>query len=92
VDFLDRSWVLAKELEIYKLGRACNFNGCGRSPAKKVVLFESNIITHTRKELASLYFCSKHYNDNLDSVIKALSSGCGRSVRIEKAVKDMGAG
>lgn len=86
---MDRSWILAKSLEIGKMNRACNFNGCKKAPTKRVLIFERNTATRKKRDLASLYFCTKHYNNDFNHVIGALRKTCEKQIKIGKTVRNM---
>ena len=87
---MNHSWILAKNLDIWKMDKACNSQGCQKSPTKKVLIFQSNTITHEKKDLASLYFCTEHYNDKLIPIIQNLNEACGKRIKIFKKVKEIG--
>ena len=89
-DFLDNSWVLAKSLEIGKMNRACNCTGCMKAPTKKVTVSERSVITRKKRDVASIYFCTKHYNNELTPIMNTLSCACSKQIKIEKTVKEIG--
>jgi len=90
MNIMDKSWILVKNLDVGKLGRACNFNGCTKAPTKKVIVSERNTFTRKKKDLASIYFCTKHYNNELRPIMNTLSCACGKQIKIEKTVKEIG--
>ena len=87
---MDGSWILAKTLEISKMGRVCNVSGCCEPPTKRVLVSERNLCTRKKRDLASIYFCTKHYNNELRPIINTLRGACSKGVKIEKRVREIG--
>ena len=87
---LDSSWVLAKILDIWKMSRACNQIGCMKAPTKKITVAGRSILTKEKRELASIYFCTEHYNNGLQPIINTLKDACSKEIKIEKTVKEIG--
>ena len=87
---MDVSWILARSLEISKMGKACNVIGCCEPPTKQVMLSERNLCTRKKRDLASIYFCTQHYNNELRPVINTLKGACSKGIKIEKTVKEIG--
>jgi hypothetical protein len=84
------SWVITENLEIGKMARACNFSGCMKAPTKKITLSGRSVLTREKRDLASIYFCTEHYNKELRPITEKLRNACGKQIKIEKTVKEIG--
>ncbi|RLI97966.1 MAG: hypothetical protein DRO99_01960 [Candidatus Aenigmatarchaeota archaeon] len=87
---MDKSWSILKNLELVKMHKLCNFNGCGKLPTREINIFEENMITGRRKGLVSLYLCSEHYKTELGPIVKTLRDASTKEIKIGKSVKDIG--
>lgn len=84
-----RTALIMSSFDIRKLSRACNAHGCDSPPAKQVNVSEFDARTTRKKELVTLYFCSKHYT-GLDAFLERLKGLCGKGAIIHKEVFDIG--
>jgi hypothetical protein len=60
------------------------------APTKKVTVSGRSLITKEKKGLARIYFCTKHYNNELRPIMNELGNACGKQIKIEKTVKEIG--
>ena len=85
-----QSRLLLENFDLRKLDRQCNFRGCERHPSREILLHETNIITKERKEMASLYFCTEHYNDISGSITDRLNEIADKRLVVGKREYDVG--
>jgi hypothetical protein len=85
-----QSRLLLESFDLRKLDRSCNFRGCDRHPSREILLQETNIITKERKEMASLYFCSEHYNDVSGDITVRLNEVADKRWVVGKKEYDVG--
>ena len=81
---------LAQMFELRNFKKICNWTGCGKMPSKEIVLQETDIITKEKKNVASLYFCTGHYNDISKQITKKLNEIANKRWVINKKEFDIG--
>lgn len=71
--------------DISSLNKRCNFQGCTKAPEKEALIMEMDSKRQQRKELVSLYFCSKHFDICMKDLLNHLNKLCesGKSVSME---------
>ena len=71
--------------DIRAFNRRCNFHGCAKSPVREALIMENDSKRQQRKELVSLYFCSKHFDMCVKDLLNQLNKLCesGKNVYME---------
>lgn len=69
---MDQREIIASSFDLRKLAKTCNFMNCGKPASVEALVFESDVGTKKRRELASLYFCREHYKTALRELMKSL--------------------
>ena len=57
---------------------------------KEVTLYETDLITKERKSVASLYFCTEHYNSTSKTITDSLNEIANKRWVIGKKAYDIG--
>ena len=82
--------LLAEEFELRNFNKICNYHGCIKLPGKEIVLHETDLITKERKNVASLYFCTEHYNKTYKTITDKLNDIADKRLIIGKKSHDIG--
>ena len=71
--------------DIRGFNKRCNFHGCTKAPEKEALIMENDPKRQQRKELVSLYFCSKHFDMCMKDLLNQLNKLCesGKNVYME---------
>ncbi len=71
--------------DIRGFNKRCNFHGCARAPEKEALIMENDLKRQQKKELVSLYFCSKHFDMCVKDLLNQLNKICesGKNVYME---------
>ena len=80
-----RMELISNCFDIRAFNRRCNFHGCQKAPAREALVMELDTKKQQRKELVSLYFCSKHFDMCMKDLLNQLNKLCesGRNVYME---------
>ena len=57
-----RMELISNCFDIRSFNKKCNFHGCTKAPEREALIMELDSKRQQRKELVSLYFCSKHFD------------------------------
>jgi hypothetical protein len=82
---MDQREIIASSFDLRKLTKTCNFMGCQKPASVEALIFEVDMETKRRRELASLYLCREHYRAELKGLMDKLNreSGEGKVSRAE---------
>ena len=71
--------------DIRGFNKKCNFHGCLKAPSREALIMENDSKKQQRKELVSLYFCSKHFDMCMKDLLNQLNKLCetGKNVYME---------
>ena len=86
---MDTINLILREFDVRKLNRACNHKGCEKIPTKEMLIYETDFRNQRRKDLVSLYFCSKHYEVS-KKFLQKLAGVCEKGRVVDKKVFDIG--
>ena len=77
--------LISNSFDISGLKRKCNFHGCTKAPDREALIMELDPKKQQRKELVSLYFCSKHFDICMKDLLNHLNKLCesGKNVYME---------
>jgi hypothetical protein len=80
-----RMEIVSNCFDIRGFNRRCNFHGCLKAPEKEALVMELDTKNQQRKELVSLYFCSKHFEMCMKDLLSQLNNLCesGKNVYME---------
>lgn len=80
-----RMELISNCFDIRGFNKRCNFHGCTRAPEKEALIMELDPKKQQRKELVSLYFCSKHFDICTKDLLNHLNKLCesGKNVYME---------
>ena len=81
---------LAQSFNLMTFKKMCNYKDCHKYPSKEIILYETDIITKEEKIVASLYFCSEHYNKVARQITTKLNEIANKRWVIDKRVRETG--
>jgi len=81
---------IINSFDLRKRNKSCNVQGCNKMPTKEAIIIESDMMLKSKRELASIYFCTEHYDYNIKRILKELNRICEKRKRIDKKVFDIG--
>jgi hypothetical protein len=88
---MDRTGILIiNSFDIRKRDKSCNVHGCNKLPTKEAIIIESDMMLKRKRELASVYFCTLHYDHSIRSLLSRLNNVCEKGKIIDKKVFDIG--
>ena len=71
---MDQREIIAGRFDLRKLTKMCNFLGCQKPASLEALIFEVDLETKKRRELASLYLCREHYRTELKELMEKLNT------------------
>ena len=81
---------IINSFDLRKRHKSCNVQGCDKIPTKEAIIVESDLVLKRKRELASVYFCTEHYDYNIARVLNKLNTICEKGKIIDKKVFDIG--
>lgn len=70
--------LINEHCDIRRMKRQCNFRGCDRKPGREMLIFQVDMETRKKKDIASLYLCTDHFKkmeNNLEGVVNKFKEG-----------------
>jgi len=82
--------LIINSFDLKKRNRSCNVQGCNKLPTKETIIIELDMMIKRKRELASIYFCTEHYDYNIGKFLNKLNNVCEKGKIIDKKVFDIG--